>query len=133
MPTTPPASLAPFLTTAHLQLWEQVEAFATGEAAARVERMEAAPHQVERKLPQIMAKLGWFGITIPPAYAGACHDKEPTCRSRTGTRVPSTIRNRSAASAGREAGSSASSGPRRRPWSGSPSSLMPGAGNIRRS
>ena len=32
-----------------------------------------------------------------------------------------------------EARSSASSGPRRPPWSGSPSSLMPGAGNIRRS
>ncbi|MFF7452377.1 MULTISPECIES: acyl-CoA dehydrogenase family protein [unclassified Streptomyces] len=70
MPTTPPAALAPFLTTAHLELWEQADAFATGEAAARVERMEAAPHQVERKLPQIMAKLGWFGVTIPAEYGG---------------------------------------------------------------
>jgi alkylation response protein AidB-like acyl-CoA dehydrogenase len=70
MPTTPPTHLPPFLTAAHLPLWEQAEAFATGEAAARVEHMEAAPHQVERALPQLMAKLGWFGVTIPPQYGG---------------------------------------------------------------
>lgn len=70
MPTTSPAALAPFLTVAHLELWEQAEAFATGEAAAHVERMEAAPHQVERTLPQLIAKRGWFGITIPAEYGG---------------------------------------------------------------
>ncbi|WP_406438963.1 acyl-CoA dehydrogenase family protein [Streptomyces sp. NBC_01613] len=70
MPTTPPTALTPYLTPAHHQLWHETDAFAAEHAAPGVTRMEAAPHKVERKLPQLMASRGWFGVTIPKQYGG---------------------------------------------------------------
>ncbi|MET8561191.1 acyl-CoA dehydrogenase family protein [Streptomyces flaveolus] len=67
--TTPPA-LRPYLTPAHEQLWGEAEKFAADHVVPRVPHMEAAPHEVERELPQLMALRGWFGVTIPEEYGG---------------------------------------------------------------
>ncbi|MGW4757523.1 acyl-CoA dehydrogenase family protein [Streptomyces chartreusis] len=67
---TPPAALRPYLTEAHEQLWAEADKFATSQVAPRLPRMEAAPHAVERELPELMARQGWFGVTIPQAFGG---------------------------------------------------------------
>ncbi|MFF4051948.1 acyl-CoA dehydrogenase family protein [Streptomyces chartreusis] len=72
MPTTdiPPPALRPYLTEAHEQLWAEANEFATGQVAARVPSMEAAAHTVERELPKLMARQGWFGVTITEEFGG---------------------------------------------------------------
>ncbi|MFJ9719942.1 acyl-CoA dehydrogenase family protein [Streptomyces sp. NPDC101213] len=70
MPTTPPRALSPYLTARHELLWQEADAFAAKDVAARVHRMEAAPRRVERKAAQLMAARGWFAVTVPPAYGG---------------------------------------------------------------
>ncbi|MFE7124966.1 acyl-CoA dehydrogenase family protein [Streptomyces sp. NPDC057617] len=70
MSAAPPAALAPYLTPAHEHLWSEAEEFTARHVASRVERMEAAPHKVERKLSRLMAGRRWFGVTIPAEYGG---------------------------------------------------------------
>lgn len=69
MPTAP-HSLDRFLTPAHRALWEAVDDFATHEIQSRVERMEGAPHRVDRKIARLMAGRRWFGVTVPEAFGG---------------------------------------------------------------
>ncbi|MFD7130635.1 acyl-CoA dehydrogenase family protein [Streptomyces sp. NPDC059894] len=70
MTTTPPPALAPFLTPAHILLWEHAQEFTDRHVAPRVARTEATPGRVERKTAILMARLGWFGIAIPAEYGG---------------------------------------------------------------
>lgn len=70
MPTTPPSALTPVLAPSHHRLWHESDAFGAEYIAPRVERMEADPQRVERKIPQLMAERGWFGVTIPSQYGG---------------------------------------------------------------
>ncbi|MFF4256683.1 acyl-CoA dehydrogenase family protein [Streptomyces sp. NPDC001663] len=67
---TPPHSLDRFLTPAHRALWEAVDDFATQEIQPRVERMEGAPHRVDRKIARLLAGRRWFGVTVPEAFGG---------------------------------------------------------------
>ncbi|KPI02984.1 Isovaleryl-CoA dehydrogenase [Actinobacteria bacterium OK074] len=65
-----PSPANPYLTPDHVELARQADAFAEGEVAARVERMEAKPGKVEQTLARYMAARGWFGVTIPRRYGG---------------------------------------------------------------
>ncbi|MET8183992.1 acyl-CoA dehydrogenase [Streptomyces sp. NPDC005336] len=69
-PTTPPPALRPYLTARHELLWQEADAFAAEHVAPRAARMEATPHQVERKIADLMARRGWFAVTIPAAFGG---------------------------------------------------------------
>jgi alkylation response protein AidB-like acyl-CoA dehydrogenase len=69
-PTTPPPALRPYLTSRHELLWQEADAFAAEHVAPRAARMEATPHQVERKIADLMARRGWFAVTIPAAFGG---------------------------------------------------------------
>lgn len=66
----PPTTLTPYLTQAHHHLWSLAEEFTARHVTPRVARMEAAPHRAERTLPRLMAKRGWFGVTLPTEYGG---------------------------------------------------------------
>ncbi|GAV38296.1 acyl-CoA dehydrogenase family protein [Streptomyces acidiscabies] len=70
MSTEPPSTLDPFLTDNSRRLWEEADAFAEEEIRPRVERMEAAPHRVERKIAKLLAAQRWFGVTIPTEFGG---------------------------------------------------------------
>ena len=59
-----------YLTEAHIHLRKQVRAFAQAEIAPRVEAMEAAPASFDRALAALIARQGWIGATIDPAYGG---------------------------------------------------------------
>ncbi|MGV9318247.1 acyl-CoA dehydrogenase family protein [Streptomyces sp. NPDC003660] len=69
-PTTPPPALAPQLTSDHTRLWAEAAAFAANEVAPRVERMEAAPGRVERRIANLMAQKRWFAVTVPQRLGG---------------------------------------------------------------
>jgi alkylation response protein AidB-like acyl-CoA dehydrogenase len=69
-PTAPPPALRPYLTARHELLWHEADAFATEHVAPRALRMEAAPHRVERTIAELMARRGWFAVTIPTAFGG---------------------------------------------------------------
>ncbi|MCX5357298.1 acyl-CoA/acyl-ACP dehydrogenase [Streptomyces sp. NBC_00124] len=66
----PPHTLDRFFTPAHRALWEAVDDFATQEIQPRVERMESAPHRVDRKIARLLAGRRWFGVTVPEAFGG---------------------------------------------------------------
>ncbi|MDH6222734.1 acyl-CoA dehydrogenase family protein [Streptomyces pseudovenezuelae] len=68
-PTTP-VSLDRFLTPAHRALWKAADDFAAEEIQPRVERMERAPHRVDRKIARLLAARRWFGVTVPEAFGG---------------------------------------------------------------
>ncbi|QKZ20365.1 acyl-CoA dehydrogenase family protein [Streptomyces chartreusis] len=72
MPTADaiPLALRPYLTSEHEQLWADADQFAAEHVARRVPRMEATPRSVERELPQLMARKGWFGVGIPEGLGG---------------------------------------------------------------
>ncbi|WP_105968420.1 acyl-CoA dehydrogenase family protein [Streptomyces geranii] len=70
MSATPPIALTPYLTPAHHALWAMAERFIAERIAPDVEHMEASPNQVERRIPQLLAQQGWFGVTIPVRYGG---------------------------------------------------------------
>ncbi|MGV9789048.1 acyl-CoA dehydrogenase family protein [Streptomyces sp. NPDC003435] len=70
MTTTVPSALTAFLTADHRRLWDEVDTFAAEEVAPRVAGMEAAPGQVEREVAELMAKRGWFALTVPRRYGG---------------------------------------------------------------
>ncbi|MFJ4151954.1 acyl-CoA dehydrogenase family protein [Streptomyces galbus] len=59
-----------YLTEEHIQLRAQVGAFAQTEIAPRVKAMEAAPTSFDRELAALIARQGWIGATIDPAYGG---------------------------------------------------------------
>ncbi|WP_217570670.1 acyl-CoA dehydrogenase family protein [Streptomyces sp. GbtcB7] len=86
MSTTPPTALTPYLTPDHYRLWHEADAFAAEFIAPRVERMEASPHKVERRIAQLMAEQGWFGVTVPEQYGGmaAGHVARTVLIHRTG-------------------------------------------------
>ncbi len=69
MPTTSSAT-NPYLTADHKTLIRQAEEFATAEVTPRIAHMEASPHTVERDLARLMAKCGWFAVTVPRQYGG---------------------------------------------------------------
>jgi alkylation response protein AidB-like acyl-CoA dehydrogenase len=69
MPTIP-VSLDRFLTPAHRALWEAVDGFAAQEVQPLVERMESAPHRVDRKIARLLAARRWFGVTVPETFGG---------------------------------------------------------------
>lgn len=69
-PATPPPALRPYLTARHDLLWNEADAFAAEHVAPRAVRMEAAPGRVERKVADLMAVRGWFGVTVPSAFGG---------------------------------------------------------------
>lgn len=58
-----------YLSTPHHQLRMQVRAFAESEVAPRVADMERSG-AVETELAAAIAKQGWIGATIDPAYGG---------------------------------------------------------------
>jgi alkylation response protein AidB-like acyl-CoA dehydrogenase len=71
MPTpTIPVSLHRFLTPAHRALWEAVDGFAAQEVQPLVERMESAPHRVDRKIARLLARRRWFGVTVSETFGG---------------------------------------------------------------
>ncbi|MFI6464529.1 acyl-CoA dehydrogenase family protein [Streptomyces sp. NPDC050538] len=70
MSATPPIALTPYLTFAHSQLWAVAEEFTAEHIAPGAERMEASPNRVEREIPQLLAKQGWFGVNIPVRFGG---------------------------------------------------------------
>ncbi|WP_354671370.1 acyl-CoA dehydrogenase family protein [Streptomyces sp. CSDS2] len=71
MPTTPPPpALQPYLTARHTALWQEADTVATKDIAPRVARMEAAPRNVEHHVAGMLAKRGWFGVTIPQEFGG---------------------------------------------------------------
>ncbi|MEV7388894.1 acyl-CoA dehydrogenase family protein [Streptomyces sp. NPDC091215] len=69
MPTTP-TTLDRFLTPAHRALWQAADDFAAQEIQPRVQRMEGAPHRVDRKIARLLAGRRWFGVTVPEAFGG---------------------------------------------------------------
>ncbi|MGC0328041.1 alkylation response protein AidB-like acyl-CoA dehydrogenase [Streptomyces sp. SAI-170] len=69
-PVIPPAALRPYLTDRHELLWQEADAFAAEYVASRVERMESAPHRVEREVAGVMARRGWFAVTVPAEFGG---------------------------------------------------------------
>ncbi|MEU6349635.1 acyl-CoA dehydrogenase family protein [Streptomyces sp. NPDC047072] len=70
MPTTPPPALTTLLRPDHHRLWNEADAFAAELIAPRVKFMEEHPDKIERRIPQLMAQRGWFGVTIPSQYGG---------------------------------------------------------------
>ncbi|MFE6939706.1 acyl-CoA dehydrogenase family protein [Streptomyces chartreusis] len=68
MPT--PTTLDRFLKPANKALWKAVDDFATNELQPQVERMESAPHRVDRKVARMMAGHRWFGVTVPESFGG---------------------------------------------------------------
>ncbi|MCM2576353.1 acyl-CoA dehydrogenase family protein [Streptomyces meridianus] len=58
-----------YLTEEHHRLRRAVQDFARAEIAPRVEKMETSA-AVEHELSQLIAKQGWIGVTIDPAYGG---------------------------------------------------------------
>jgi alkylation response protein AidB-like acyl-CoA dehydrogenase len=58
-----------FLTEAQERLRQQVRAFAEAEIAPGVESMEATG-RVEQRLPRLIAKQGWIGVTIDEEFGG---------------------------------------------------------------
>ncbi|MDQ0990728.1 acyl-CoA dehydrogenase family protein [Streptomyces sp. V3I7] len=68
MPTS--VTLDRFLTPSHRALWEAADDFAAQEIQPRVDRMESAPHRVDRKLARLLAGRRWFGVTVPEAFGG---------------------------------------------------------------
>ncbi|MFF3976622.1 acyl-CoA dehydrogenase family protein [Streptomyces sp. NPDC001828] len=67
---TPPPALRPYLGARHELLWAEADMFAAEQVTPRIDRMEDAPGRVERKLAELMAARGWFGVTIPAALGG---------------------------------------------------------------
>ncbi|MGV9934046.1 acyl-CoA dehydrogenase family protein [Streptomyces olivaceoviridis] len=71
MPATPPPpALQPYLTPRHIALWQEADTFAAEDITPRVMRMEAAPRRVERRAADLIARRGWFAVTIPEAHGG---------------------------------------------------------------
>lgn len=87
MPASWPTEVLPHLTPDHHRLWHEADAFAAEHIAPRVPRMEAHPLKVEREAAQLMAELGWFGVTIPSQYEGmaAGHVAKTVLIHRIGT------------------------------------------------
>ncbi|MFF4500346.1 acyl-CoA dehydrogenase family protein [Streptomyces sp. NPDC001401] len=69
-PTPPPEALRPYLTPRHELLWQEAELFAEQYVAPRVPRLERSTSKYDRRLAQLMAAKGWFGVTIPIEYGG---------------------------------------------------------------
>lgn len=59
----------PYVTEDHERLRLQVRQFAEAEVAPRVARMESSA-DVEHELSAMIARQGWIGVTIAPAYGG---------------------------------------------------------------
>ncbi|MFW6725255.1 acyl-CoA dehydrogenase family protein [Streptomyces sp. MAR4 CNY-716] len=67
--TTTNATTALFLTDEHAALRAKVRAFAETEVAPRVDRMEG-DRRVDEGLANLIARQGWIGATIDPAFGG---------------------------------------------------------------
>lgn len=58
-----------FTTESHERLRERVRAFAEAEVRPRIAEMEAS-RSVQHELSRLIARQGWIGVTIDPAYGG---------------------------------------------------------------